>query len=98
MTFQTLQKTLLNLKDSSNLAKLLDYKNMDKFHQAIYKVANAKSLAKFLRDGHYDYIYTSKELVLKLASIYKIDINAELENAQKLNDELQKYKNSYIYK
>lgn len=97
MTFQTLQKTLLNLKDSSNLAKLLDYKNMDKFHQAIYKVANAKSLAKFLRDGHYDYIYTSKELVLKLASIYKIDINAELENAQKLNDELKKYKNSYIY-
>lgn len=97
MTFQTLQKTLLNLKDSSNLAKLLDYKNMDKFHQAIYKVANAKSLAKFLRDGHYDYIYTSKELVLKLASIYKIDINDELEKAQKLNDELQKYKNSYIY-
>ena len=72
MTFQTLQKTLLNLKDSSNLAKLLDYKNMDKFHQAIYKVANAKSLAKFLRDGHYDYIYTSKELVLSWQVFIKL--------------------------
>lgn len=50
-----------------------------------------------MQNGYYDYFYTSENLVLKLAKIYGFDILDELNSAKKLNDEVKKYKNSYIY-
>lgn len=97
MIFQTLQTNLTNLDDCLNLAKKLGYYSLDKFNQAVLKITQAKSLDEFLQDGYYDYIYTSENLVLKLAKIYGLDILDELNSAKKLNDEVKKYKNSYIY-
>lgn len=97
MIFQTLQTNLTNLDDRLNLAKKLGYYNLDKFNQAVLKITQAKSLDEFLQDGYYDYIYTSENLVLKLAKICGLDILDELNSAKKLNDEVEKYKNSYIY-
>ena len=97
MIFQTLQTNLTNLDDRLNLAKKLGCYNLDKFNQAVLKITQAKSLDEFLQDGYYDYIYTSENLVLKLAKICGLDILDELNSAKKLNDEVEKYKNSYIY-
>lgn len=97
MIFQTLQTNLTNLDDCLNLAKKLGYYNLDRFNQAVLKITQAKSLDEFLQNGYYDYIYTSENLVLKLAKIYGLDILDELNSAKKLNDEVKKYKNSYIY-
>lgn len=97
MRFQTLQTNLANLDDRLNLAKKLGYYNLDKLNQALLKITQAKSLDEFLQNGYYDYIYTSENLVLKLAKIYGLDILDELNSAKKLNDEVNKYKNSYIY-
>ena len=97
MIFQTLQTNLTNLDERLNLAKKLGYYNLDKLNQALLKITQAKSLDEFLQNGHYDYFYTSENLVLKLAKIYGLDILDELNQAKKLNDEVNKYKNSYIY-
>lgn len=97
MIFQTLQANLTNLDERLNLAKKLGYYSLDKFNQAVLKITQAKSLDEFLQNRYYDYIYTSENLVLKLAKIYGFDILDELNNAKKLNDEVDKYKNSYIY-
>lgn len=97
MIFQTLQTNLTNLDERLNLAKKLGYYNLDKLNQAVLKITQAKSLDEFLQNGYYDYIYTSENLVLKLAKIYNLDILDELNQAKKLNDEVNKYKNSYIY-
>lgn len=97
MIFQTLQTNLTNLDDRLNLAKKLGYYSLDKFNQAVLKITQAKNLDEFLQNGYYDYIYTSENLVLKLAKIYGLDILDELNSAKKLNDEVKKYKNSYIY-
>lgn len=97
MIFQTLQTNLVNLDEHLNLAKKLGYYNLDKFKKAVLKIIQAKSLDVFLQNGYYDYVYTSENLVLKLAKIYGFDILDELNQAKKLNDEVKKYKNSYIY-
>ncbi len=97
MIFQTLQTNLTNLDEHLNLAKKLGYYNLDKLNQALLKITQAKSLDDFLQNGYYDYVYTSENLVLKLAKIYGFDILDELNQAKKLNDEVKKYKNSYIY-
>ncbi|MCZ6159529.1 hypothetical protein [Campylobacter ureolyticus] len=97
MIFQTLQTNLTNLDERLNLAKKLGYYNLDKLNQALLKITQAKSLDEFLQNGYYDYFYTSENLVLKLAKIYGLDILDELNSAKKLNDEVNKYKNSYIY-
>ena len=97
MIFQTLQTNLTNLDDRLNLAKKLGYYSLDKFNQALLKITQAKNLDEFLQNGYYDYIYISENLVLKLAKIYGLDILDELNSAKKLNDEVKKYKNSYIY-
>ncbi|MCZ6103355.1 hypothetical protein [Campylobacter ureolyticus] len=97
MIFQTLQTNLVNLDEHLNLAKKLGYYNLDKFKKAVLKIIQAKSLDVFLQTGYYDYVYTSENLVLKLAKIYGFDILDELNQAKKLNDEVKKYKNSYIY-
>ncbi|MCZ6168825.1 hypothetical protein [Campylobacter ureolyticus] len=97
MIFQTLQTSLTNLYERLNLAKKLGYYNLDKFNKAVLKITQAKSLDEFLQNGYYDYVYTSENLVLKLAKIYGFDILDELNQAKKLNDEVKKYKNSYIY-
>ena len=97
MIFQTLQTNLTNLDERLNLAKKLGYYNLDKLNQALLKITQAKSLDEFLQNGYYDYVYTSENLVLKLAKIYGLDILDELNQAKKLNDEVKKYKNSYIY-
>lgn len=97
MIFQTLQTNLTNLDVRLNLVKKLGYYSLDKFNQALLKITQAKSLDEFLQNGYYDYIYTSENLVLKLAKIYGLDILDELNQAKKLNDEVKKYKNSYIY-
>ncbi|VYT01405.1 hypothetical protein [Campylobacter ureolyticus] len=97
MIFQTLQVNLTNLDERLNLAKKLGYYSLDKLNQALLKITQAKSLDEFLQNGYYDYFYTSENLVLKLAKIYGLDILDELNQAKKLNDEVNKYKNSYIY-
>lgn len=97
MIFQTLQTNLTNLDERLNLAKKLGYYSLDKLNQALLKITQAKSLDEFLQNGYYDYVYTSENLVLKLAKIYGLDILDELNQAKKLNDEVKKYKNSYIY-
>lgn len=97
MIFKTLQTNLVNLDERLNLVKKLGYYNLDKLNQALLKITQAKSLDEFLQNGYYDYVYTSENLVLKLAKIYGFDILDELNQAKKLNDEVKKYKNSYIY-
>ena len=97
MIFQTLQTNLTNLDEHLNLAKKLGYYSLDKLNQALLKITQAKSLDEFLQNGYYDYVYTSENLVLKLAKIYGFNILDELNQAKKLNDEVKKYKNSYIY-
>ena len=96
MIFQTLQTNLTNLDEHLNLAKKLGYYNLDKLNQALLKITQAKSLDDFLQNGYYDYVYTSENLVLKLAKIYGFDILDELNQAKKLNDEVKKYKNIKI--
>lgn len=97
MIFQTLQTNLTNLDECLNLAKKLGYYSLDKLKQVLLEITQAKSLDVFLQNGYYDYVYTSENLVLKLAKIYGLDILDELNSAKKLNDEVNKYINSYIY-
>ena len=78
MKFQELQIKLLKA-GKDKLGKALGYDAHSKsFTKACNAAINAKSLSDFLQKGYFDWLYSSKSLVLNLAQILGVDLDSEL--------------------
>lgn len=82
-SFTKLQSLLLIL-DAKTLSKSLGYANISNFIKARDKIVNSKNLAEFLHKGHYDFLYSSSELVEKLAILFERAVRLLLYNDQKV--------------
>ena len=70
-----------------------------KLTQHIKQIKNSKNLADFLNKGFFDYKYTSKEFLLKLAKIYSLDkekLEKEIQEAEKIIEKLNKLRKCYL--
>ena len=94
--FQALQEKLKSC-DKNSLKKVLGYNNEETFMKSIGHIVEAKDLAELLYAGHFDFLYGSKQLVSKIAEMYDLDLNSELEEAEKYNAEVFKHCDTEMY-
>ena len=69
--FAQLQEKIL-LANQEELKHTLGYANDDSFNKTIEHITKASSLAELLYNGHFDWLYSSRQLVEKLAELNDI--------------------------
>lgn len=94
--FAELQEKIL-LADKEELKHTLGYSNDDAFNKTIEHITKANSLAKLLYNGHFDWLYSSRQLVEKLAELNDIDLKDEIKEADAYNAEVEMHCDSEMY-
>ena len=84
--FAELQEKIL-LANQEELKHTLGYTNDDAFTKTIEHITKANSLAELLYNGHFDWLYSSRQLVEKLAELNDIDLKDEIKEADTLRVE-----------
>ena len=62
--FEQLQEKIL-LADKEELKHTLGYSNDDAFNKTIEHITKANSLSELLYNGHFDWLYSSRQLIEK---------------------------------
>ena len=94
--FEQLQEKIL-LADKEELKRTLGYSNDDAFTKTIEHITKANSLAELLYHGHFDWLYSSRELVERLAELNDIDLKDEIKDADTYNAEVEMHCDSEMY-
>lgn len=94
--FAELQEKIL-LANQEELKHTLGYTNDDSFNKAIEHITKANSLAELLYNGHFDWLYSSRQLVEKLAELNDIDLKDEIKEADTYNAEVEMHCDSEMY-
>lgn len=94
--FAELQEKIL-LANQEELKHTLGYTNDDAFNKTIEHITKANSLAELLYNGHFDWLYSSRQLVEKLAELNDIDLKDEIKEADTYNAEVEKHCDSEMY-
>lgn len=94
--FAELQEKIL-LADKEELKHTLGYTNDDAFNKTIEHITKANSLAELLYNGHFDWLYSSRELVERLAELNNIDLKDEIKDADIYNAEVEKHCDTEMY-
>ena len=90
-------KILTQNSDKKALSKALGYVREQNFTRALANLEAAKSLDEFITKGHFDWAHSSETLILALSEYFALNIDAELNEVQKLYNERIKFRGSYIY-
>lgn len=94
--FAELQEKIL-LANQEELKHTLGYTNDDSFNKTIEHITKANSLAELLYNGHFDWLYSSRQLIEKLAELNDIDLKDEIKEADTYNAEVEKHCDSEMY-
>lgn len=94
--FTELQEKIL-LANQEELKHTLGYTNDDAFNKTIEHITKANSLAELLYNGHFDWLYSSRQLVEKLAELKDIDLKDEIKEADAYNAEVEMHCDSEMY-
>ena len=94
--FEQLQEKIL-LANREELKHTLGYNNDDAFNKTIEHITKANSLAELLYNGHFDWLYSSRQLIEKLAELNDIDLKDEIKEADTYNVEVEKHSDSEMY-
>lgn len=94
--FAELQERIL-LANKEELKHTLGYTNDDAFTKTIEHITKANSLAELLFNGHFDWLYSSRQLVEKLAELNNIDLRDEIKEADTYNVEVEMHCDSQMY-
>ena len=94
--FAELQEKIL-LANQEELKHTLGYSNDDAFTKTIEHITKANNLAELLYNGHFDWLYSSRQLVEKLAELNDIDLKDEIKDADTYNAEVEKHSDSEMY-
>jgi hypothetical protein len=82
------------------LAKELGYSSSTKFEKTLNKFFEMSTLYEWFFCGHYDLVNNAEDFFIKLSKALKIDeniINQELEKIAIYKQEIEKFKDSYIF-
>ena len=90
-------KILTQTSDKKALSKALGYVREQNFTRALANLEAAKSLDEFITKGHFDWAHSSETLILALSKHFSLNIEAELNEVQRLYNERVKFRGSYIY-
>jgi hypothetical protein len=90
-------KILMQNSDKKALSKALGYVREQNFTRALANLEAANSLDEFIIKGHFDWAHSSETLILALSKYFGLNIDAELNEVQKLYNERIKFRGSYIY-
>ncbi|WP_107697996.1 hypothetical protein [Campylobacter concisus] len=90
-------KILMQNSDKKALSKALGYVREQNFTRALANLEAANSLDEFITKGHFDWAHSSETLILALSKYFGLNIDAELNEVQKLYNERIKFRGSYIY-
>lgn len=94
--FAQLQEKIL-LANQEELKHTLGYTNDDAFNKTIEHITKANNLSELLYNGHFDWLYSSRQLVEKLAELNNIDLKDEIKEADTYNAEVEKHSDSEMY-
>ena len=94
--FAELQEKIL-LANKEELKHTLGYTNDEGCTKAIEHITKANNLAELLYNGHFDWLYSSRELVEKLAELNDIDLKDEIKEADTYNAEVERHSDSEMY-
>jgi len=95
MIFEKLKNQNYNF---SILKKMLNI-SQKRIEKHISTIKKSKNLVDFLNTNFFDYKYTSKEFILKLAEITKLDTDRlliEIEDAEKIRDKLKELNKCHL--
>jgi len=96
---KTIKNQLTNISHK-NLLKAMGYNNLEIGRKTLQSLLDAKDIYSWVKDGHFDLRYTSKQFIIKLCEILEVsDIDYEVildqyeQRARKISSESL----SYIY-
>jgi hypothetical protein len=98
--FIQIQEQLKIYDNINKLANKINYQNKKKFFEFISLIKNSQNLLDFLNKGFFDYKYSSKELLLKLAmsmDLNETKLKNEIREEEKIRDEIKKFNNCFIH-
>ena len=93
-------KEKIKLQNKTLLTKELGYSNSTKFGITLNKFLQFSTLYEWFQCGHYDLVNNAKDFFIKLSKALKIDentINNEIETITFYKQEIEKFKDSYIF-
>ena len=93
-------KEKIKLQNKIFLAKELGYSSSTKFEKTLNKFFEFSTLYEWFSCGHYDLVNNAEDFFIKLSKALKIDenmINQELEKIAIYKQEIEKFKDSYIF-
>jgi hypothetical protein len=93
-------KEKINLQNRTFLAKELGYSSSTKFEKTLNKFFEFSILYEWFLCGHYDLVNNAEDFFIKLSKALKIDeniINQEIEKIAIYKQEIEKFKDSYIF-
>ncbi len=90
----------LKIQDKVKIIQAMGYKNVKKGLITLEKFLTCKDLASWLREGHYDLVFTGEDFFIKLCDLLEIEQNlylGEIEIAKDYNNALHQLKPTYIF-
>ena len=93
-------KEKINLYDKDDLSKKLGYSNQAKFEETLNKFLQFLNIYQWFEKGHYDLVNNTEDFFIKLSKALNIEyslINRELKEINLYKQEVEKFKDSYIF-
>ena len=93
-------KEKINLYNKDDLSKKLGYSNKVKFEETLNKFLQFSDLNQWFEKGHYDLVNNAEDFFIKLSKALDIEdslINRELKEINLYKQEVEKFKDSYIF-
>ena len=93
-------KEKINLYDKDDLSKKLGYSKQVKFEETLNKFLQFLNIYQWFEKGYYDLVNNAEDFFIKLSKALNIEdslINRELKEINLYKQEVEKFKDSYIF-
>ncbi len=93
-------KEKVQQQDLNHISKKLGYSNLKNFEKTLLEFSKSSSIIEWFESSHYDLVNTNEDFFIKLSKVLNIDdqiILDELEIIKLYKNEIDQFKNSYIF-
>lgn len=93
-------KEKVQQQDLNHISKKLGYSNLKNFEKTLLEFSKSSSIIEWFESSHYDLVNTNEDFFIKLSKALNIDnqiILDELEIIKLYKNEIDQFKNSYIF-